>query len=195
MFDLDGSLADYVTALVRDMQSLSSPGEEPITAENLYTLEKQPYIRNRMQLIKRQPKWWLNLEPIEAGMTAVKIAREVGFDIHVLTKGPKKAPLAWSEKLEWCQRYLDEDGDVHITSDKGLVYGKLLYDDYPEYMDTWLKDRPRGLGIMPITSYNKDYTHPNVVRWDGTNVEELTIALITAFNRSFGEDLWLPAKK
>lgn len=191
LFDLDGSLANYVDALVRDIQLLASPDDESITAENLYTLEKQQHIRNRLRLIKRQPNWWLDLEPIEAGMRALYIAKQIGFDIHVLTKGPKKAPIAWKEKLEWCQRYIHEDADVHITSDKGLVYGKVLYDDYPEYMDTWLKDRSRGLGIMPVTSYNKNYSHPNVVMWDGTNVEELTTALTIAFNRQSGEKLWL----
>jgi len=197
LFDLDGSLADYVGALVRDMNLLASPEDEPITADNLYSLEKQDHIRNRMRLIKLQPNWWLDLRPIEIGVCALAWAKDIGYDIHVLTKGPKKASLAWKEKLEWSQRHLGiycGDIDVHITSDKGLVYGKLLYDDYPEYMDAWLKHRPRGLGIMPVTSYNKDYTHPNVVKWDGTNLEELTTALKLAFNRQSGEELCFPAK-
>lgn len=192
MFDLDGSLANYVDALVRDMIQLSSPDDDPITADNLYTLEKQQHIRNRMRLIKRQPNWWLDLEPIENGFTAMNIAKQIGFNIQILTKGPDKAPLAWKEKLEWVHRHVNEQAGVYVTSgDKGLVYGKVLYDDYPDFMDSWLKNRSRGLGIMPVTTYNKDYTHPNVVKWDGTNVEELTFALTTAFNRQSGQSLCL----
>jgi 5'-nucleotidase len=184
LFDLDGSLADYVGALVRDMNELAGPDDEPITIDNLYSIEnKHAYIQNRMRLIKRQTNWWLNLAPINSGMLALDIAKKIGFDIHILSKGPKKASIAWKEKLEWCQRYLGEDIDVHVGSDKGLVYGKVLYDDYPEYMDAWLAHRPRGLGIMPVTSYNKSYKHPNVIKWDGTNVEDLTNALKIAFNQ------------
>lgn len=195
LFDLDGSLADYVSALVRDMNELASPEDKKLTEANLYSLEnKHPHLRNRMRLIKRQPDWWLNLAPIPAGMKALQIAKEIGFNIHILTKGPKKASIAWKEKLEWCQLHIDEEVDVHVTSDKGLVYGKVLYDDFPDYMDSWLEYRPRGLGIMPVTPYNKKYKNPNVVKWDGKNVEELTSALQTVFNRKSKEESW-PVKK
>ena len=195
LFDMDGSLADYVGALARNLNMLAGPNEENITADNLYALEQKAYIHNRMRLIKQQPDFWLNLEPIEMGMQALELAKKVGFDIHILTKGPKKIAAAWKEKVEWCQKHLG-DVDIHITSDKGLVYGKVLYDDYPEYMLRWLKYRSRGLGIMPVTMYNRDFRHPNVVMWDGTNIVELTYALVAAFNRQSGEELvWLTSPK
>lgn len=195
LFDMDGSLAAYVEALVRDMNLLSSPGEVEITIENLYSLDKHEYIRNRMRVIKHQPGWWLNLKPIEAGMKAVIIANSLGFENHILTKGPKKISNAWKEKVEWCQKYIGEDVDIHITSDKGLMYGKFLYDDYPVYMDNWLQFRPNGLGIMPITPYNKDYNHPNVLMWDGQNIDQIVNAMKIAYNRQPNEKLDLKALK
>jgi hypothetical protein len=179
---MDGSLADYTGAMFHSLKMLQSPCETPITEESLWD-DKHDYISNRMRLVKAQPGWWLNLKPIKMGMDALDICRLYGFDIHVLTKGPKKHSNAWAEKVEWCQKHINIDVDIHVTSDKGLVYGKLLYDDYPDYMDRWLKNRPRGLGIMPVNSYNKDYNHPNVVKWTGENMDELVKAIIDCKNR------------
>lgn len=192
LFDMDGSLADYAGALAQSLNDLRSPGEQKITLKNLYTLEKQTHIRNRMRLIKSQPGWWFDLAPIAEGMRILKLANSVGFVNHILTKGPKKASNAWKEKVDWCQEHINEDIDIHITSDKGLVYGKVLYDDYPEYLEKWLKHRPRGLGIMPVTPYNRKFRHPNVVLWDGTNIKEIRAALKAAFKREPGEKLCLP---
>lgn|SRR5262245_25123178 len=191
LFDLDGSLADYDGAMVRTLEELRSPGEAVITGENFWDLEKQDYLRARMRLVKNQPGWWLSLDPIPRGMQILRLCRQLGFDVHILTKGPKRHSLAWGEKVQWCQRHVGPEVDIHVTSDKGMVYGKLLYDDYPDYMLRWLQHRPRGLGIMPVTPHNRQFSHPNVVKWDGTNLEEVTRAILAAKNRNPGEDLVL----
>ena len=192
LFDLDGSLADYTGAMVRDLEELRSPDEPTITAETLWDVEKPDHLRARMRLIKGQPGWWLNLEPIPAGMAILALCRSLGFDVHILTKGPKRHSPAWDEKVRWCQRHVGPEVDIHVTSDKGLVYGKLLYDDYPDYMLRWLRHRPRGLGVMPVCPHNRGFTHPNVVKWDGTNLDEVTRAITAAKNRNPGEPLALP---
>ncbi len=191
LFDLDGSLADYDGAMVRDLDALRSPDEPAITRDGLWQLEKQPHILARMRLIKDQPGWWLRLDPISLGMQILDLCKQLGFDVHILTKGPKRHSLAWDEKVRWCQQHFGPEVDIHVTSDKGLVYGKLLYDDYPEYMLRWLRHRPRGLGIMPLTPHNRDFTHPNVVKWDGTNLAGVTRAITAAKNRDPGEPLVL----
>lgn len=191
LFDMDGSLADFDGALARDLEELRSPGEPALTADTLWRQETGPHVRARMRLIKAQPGWWLNLAPIPMGMQILELCRRAGFDVHVLTKGPKRHSNAWDEKVQWCQRHLGSDVDIHVTSDKGLVYGKLLYDDYPEYMLRWLRHRPRGLGIMPANANNRDFAHPNVVKWDGTNLDEVARAVAAAKGRSPGEDLVL----
>jgi phosphoglycolate phosphatase-like HAD superfamily hydrolase len=193
LFDLDGSLADYTGALVRELEALRSDEEPPVTLENIWKMEKKPYIGHRMRLIKSVPGFWLNLEPIELGMLVFDWTRRFGFTNHILTKGPKKIPLAWDEKVRWCHKHLGEDEDIHITSDKGLVYGKLLYDDYPDYMLRWLKHRPRGLGIMPTTPTNKDFSHPQVVKVSGIeDMEKVFRALRICLERKPGQDLILP---
>jgi hypothetical protein len=45
-----------------------------------------------------------------------------------------------------------------------LVYGKVLYDDFPPYILRWLEWRPRGKVLMLDAQHNRDFTHPNVFR-------------------------------
>lgn len=190
-FDLDGSLADYVQALIRDLEAIRSPGEEAITDENIWTMDHLPHVSARMRLIKSQPDWWFNLAPMEAGLAVLDLCDRCGFNIAILTKGPEKHHQAWAEKLRWVQKYVGKSG-MTITLNKGRVYGKILYDDFPEYMESWLKYRPRGLGIMPVNKGNANFKHPNVVMYHGVeDLDRIERAILAAKNRKSGELLIL----
>jgi len=184
LFDLDGSLADYDKAVLVGLRQLQGPSEPAI--ECVRDARKIPHIRARIDLMQKQPGWWFNLEPISKGFQIVELAKEIGFEIHVLTQGPKTNALAWKEKVEWCQKHLGNDIDIHITRNKGLVYGKFLYDDYTDYMMRWLEHRPRGLGIMPVNDDNVDFNHPQVIRWDGSNLDQVSDLLLAAYQRQAG---------
>ena len=180
LFDMDGTLADYDKQLHEDMERLRGP-EEPTSTHR----ELMPqHLVNRMKLIKSQKDWWFNLPKIEAGFRVLSIAKEIGFKIHILTKGPTTTPQAWTEKVLWCQKNIGSDVDITIAQDKGLVYGRVLVDDFPDYMERWLKYRPRGLGIMPLANYNKDFKHTNIIKYDGIDFSEVEARLKLAFNRT-----------
>lgn len=187
LFDMDGTLADYEGRLREDLLRLAAPGEP---APKLHWDEGEPWIDARMALIKSQPGWWLGLERLPSGFLMLNLVREVGFSVHVLTKGPRRTSGAWGEKLQWCQRHIDADVDITITQDKGLVYGRCLVDDYVPFMMGWLKNRPRGLGLMPMTEHNRDYNHSNVIKYPmdlqvGDRVYcHIREALVAAFTRA-----------
>lgn len=200
LFDLDGSLADYEGQLLNDLLALRSPTEPELWVERngimnygtLHQLEKEmPWIKARIDLIKSQPGWWRNLPMLVKGKRVFDMALTIGFNNKVLTKGPKRKPLAWAEKLEWSHQHLGEDTEVTITFDKSDVYGRVLYDDYPEYVYAWLKNRPRGLVIMPVPHYIQEHNHPRVVQYDGTNGDQVYRALSIAYNRQPHESLIL----
>jgi 5'-nucleotidase len=189
LFDLDGSLADYDGTLLADLERMRSPGEPAVT--EVREAFGQPHLRARIDAVTARPGWWAGLPPLEAGMAVYRLAMDMGFDCQVLTKGPKYQPRAWAEKVEWCQRHLGPDVDVHVVSDKGLVYGVALYDDYPRYVEAWLEHRRRGLVVMPASSSNQDFRHPNVIRYDGTNLAEVERAMRIVLGRKPGEELRL----
>jgi 5'-nucleotidase len=107
----------------------------------------------------------------------------------ILTQGPKRNPESWAGKKKWIDKHLGRDTDITITRDKGLVYGKVLVDDSLEYAERWLNWRERGLVIMPSNESNKNYIHPQVIRYDGTNSGRISEAMKRARDRKRGEPL------
>ena len=165
LFDLDGTLADFDGAMTRDLAAIAAPGEEKIDPWD----RTKPWMKERRHLVMRQPGWWKNLLCLRSGSDILDIAINLGFECHVLTKGPSASSIAWGEKVEWCHKNLPLQVKITLTEDKGLVYGKVLVDDWPEYIERWLKWRPRGLVIMPDRPYNKNFEHPNVLRYKHYN--------------------------
>lgn len=193
LIDLDGTVADYHAALTEAMALLRGPDEPPYSDRYSGGVEP-PYIEARRKLIQRQSGFWRNLKPIQKGFQVVGFLREAGFSLHVLTKGPQKHGSAWSEKLEWCNIHLP-DATVTVTGDKSLVYGRVLFDDYPPYFMSWLKVRPRGLVICLAHPWNEAFApggelaHPNVIRYDGGDSTKLCAAIQRAFERGPKEEL------
>jgi hypothetical protein len=185
LFDLDGSLADYSGQLKKDLSNvLNKTDLDKLNELGVWAVDEFEPFKSLIRLIRHQPNWWKNLPLIGNGLGIFDLATKIGFKNHILTKGPKHYPQAWKEKVEWCQHLFGKDVDIHITSDKGMVYGKFLYDDYPEYMERWVKRRPRGLGIMPVNDFNKNFSHPQVIKWDGTNYDEVKEALEKCYERN-----------
>ena len=187
LYDMDQTLCDYTGRMEECLDSLSSPNEESYTVD--WGKDVPPHIERRMDLIKSQPGWWESLPILRLGMDIFHASKNIGFTNHILTKGPYKTDSAWSEKRRWCKAHLLAGTPLTITEDKGLMYGKVLVDDYPPYVERWLKWRSNGLVIMPAHSYNEDFEHPNVIRYDGENRVQIVDALRAAFSRKPGEKL------
>ena len=185
LFDMDGTLFDYVGQLRADLKKIMAPEEtEPV---NLWD-ESLPHIKARMSLIKNQPGWWRNLPKFHLGWEVYNVAINIGFCIDILTKGPLSKSQAWAEKVECIAYHFGEDVVPNIVGKtKKRYYGRFLCDDYPEYVEDWLKHRPRGLVIMPAHDYNEGFTHPNMIRYDGYNLDEVEAALEAVYARKDGE--------
>lgn len=182
LVDLDGTVADCDGALKEAMEILRSPNE-PSYADR-YTDGTEPaYIEARRKMVQRQPGFWRNLKKLPLGFEVVDELRKAGFQLHVLSKGPRKNGAAWGEKLEWSIEHLP-DATVTVTGNKSISYGRVLFDDFPPYFLAWLKVHPRGLVICLAHPWNEKFkkggteANPNVVRYDGSDVIELREAII-----------------
>jgi len=185
LVDLDGTVADFDSEMRRRLTPLCGPGE-PDYGDNYDDVPD--YIKARRDLIKRQPGFWRGLPTIDLGFDVVTCLRSIGFKLNVLTKCPKKNPAAWTEKVEWCIEHLP-DAQITLAEEKTNVYGKVLVDDFPPYFLPWLKVRPRGLVIAVAQPWNKDVTHPNLIRYDGTNLPQVADAISRAHQRIGGKEL------
>ncbi len=169
LLDLDNTLADYHGAMLRDMMALMGPHELNVLDGfplDIGAANKIPHLKKRMDLISSVPGWWLGLEPLANGFHIVEALKRAGFRFHILTRGPKRKPLAWAEKVSWGLQHLPGT-PITITHDKSKFYGNVLVDDWPEYVEPWLKHRPRGLVIMPDQPWNTGFEHPQVIRYSG----------------------------
>lgn len=154
LIDMDGTVCNFHGTIDRDMKALFGPDLEKISERTR---------RNAEMAVRRREGWYLELDPLPLGFEIVDLLKEIGFKLMVLTKGNQRALNAWTEKVQWCKKYLP-GAQITITEDKSLVYGKVLVDDFPAYVEKWIKYRPRGLVLMPDHRWNKDFNHPQVVR-------------------------------
>lgn len=115
-------------------------------------------------------------EAIEELISSIDQAEKGDLYFVIGPTGVGKSTLGKKVKEKLTKEYSVEMGA------KGLVYGAILVDDWPEYVERWLKHRPRGLVVMPASSNNVGYNHPNVIRYDGSNIDEVRKRMILRFN-------------
>jgi len=186
LVDMDGTVADFDGAMTAELAKMHGPSEPRVGTTAGKKLPRHIYAR--MRAVMNDHNWWANLPRLQDGFDILAELRRLGFYIMVLTQGSKKHPGSWSAKAEWCQRHLPND-DITVMRNKGLVYGRVLVDDYPPYARLWLRNRPRGLVIMPVHAGNIKFSHKRVVKYDGTNIEDVRFALKMVAERASGEDV------
>ena len=170
---MDCSLFDYQHAMTTALNAMAENESELITnEENLWHLDGNPVMKARQEEIKARKNWWRDLPPIQLGFDIYNHCKQLGYKIEILTKGPRKFPNAWSEKLECCQIHFGPKINVNVVSSKKYFFGNILYDDFPSYQSDWLKQNDSSWGIMPIYPSNRKYFHNRLVRLDD-NVDEV----------------------
>ena len=180
LWDMDGCIADYDGSMGVQLEAIRSP-EETWTGRGhaVAAEENADWMRKRIELVRKVPGFWRNLERLDKGFELIEAAEPFNFENHVLTKGPSQTVNAWSEKAEWCAKHVP-GFHIHMSQKKSLVYGKVLVDDWPGYFIPWLEVRPRGLVIAVKWPWNEEYSHPNLVHYDGSNLNEVTDRLAEA---------------
>lgn len=164
LLDMDGTVANYDGTMAEAMERLRSPDEPTWTPGG----EVPPWMEARSRLVATQPGFWRNLPKLQAGFDIANALAALDFEVHVLTKGPSRKSIAWTEKKDWCDEHLPS-ALVTITEAKRLVYGKVLVDDWPPYFTEWLHHRPRGVVVVPAQPWNvmaEDLAPANIFRYD-----------------------------
>lgn len=185
LIDLDGTIANLDKALSTSLDAMQRPGE----ADWRGISRDEPWLEARRHAVMQHSEFWENLEPINEGMIVLDMLRTIGFKCKILSKGPSKSPDAWTGKFRWCTKHVPGI-PVILTQDKSGEYGRVLFDDYPHYYESWLDHRPRGLVIALATDYNEHIPNKYVGRvhrhFNDPSIlcrEETKAVLQTAYNR------------
>lgn len=173
LFDMDCSLFDYQHAMVTSLNEMAENDSELIkNDQNLWGIDNNPLYKERQDIIKARKGWWTNLPPIQLGFDVFNHCKSLGYKIEILTKGPRKFPNAWAEKLECCQMHFGPKINVNVVTSKKYFFGNILYDDLPSYLSDWLKQNVNSFAIMPIYPSNIKYFHNRLHRLDN-NLDEI----------------------
>jgi FMN phosphatase YigB (HAD superfamily) len=183
LFDMDGTLCDYVGSLKKELEKLRSPNEPIVDPFKVGNDPKFQYLWDRVELIKADENWWANLPKLSLGYEVLEMTKELGYYNEILTQAPRTNPAALAGKLRWILTNIDDSIDFTMTRNKGRHYGRVLVDDYPDYALTWLAHRKNGLVIMPSNEYNIEFKHAQVIMYDGHNKEQVRDGLVDAMNR------------
>ena len=141
LFDLDGTLCDYNLGLKHSMVLLESPNERDFPDEPAFKGvprdDAPAYLRARANLIRSTVDWWADLPKFKLGFVIWDLAGTLEYRKMILTQGPRRNANAWTGKKLWIDKNLGQDVDITITRDKGLVYGKVLVDDWFRLSRSW----------------------------------------------------------
>lgn len=156
LIDMDYVLCDYQATMEPYLKSLESPEEvDKYDYSNMWVLEKEyPHIKRRLHPIMSKQGFWTGLKPIDAGLQLYKYISE-RFETYILSKALKNCSLAWKEKVDWLHKYIGNNIEIMLVTNKKLVVGDLLVDDMPENAEDFLKLNPKGRVIMPIRKHNE----------------------------------------
>jgi hypothetical protein len=131
----------------------------------------------RRRLVMAAPGFWRELPPLAVGFELLELVRELGFRVHVVTKGPHDVPAAWANKVSWCRRHLP-GVPVIVTDSKTLIFGHVLIDDWPPYVHDWQRQWPEALAVVPVQPWNDDLPlGARVLRYDSASRVEVRDAL------------------
>ena len=110
-FDMDGVLADFESGLAKVSEAVKKEYE------------------GRLDEI---PGLFSLMDPIPGAIDAMhRIQKDGRFEQYILSTAPWKNPSAWSDKLLWVQKHLDDvfHKRIIITHCKNLLKGDYLIDD------------------------------------------------------------------
>jgi len=137
LLDMDDVLADFEGRFFERWRTLYPDlfYIHPDQRDRFYVeLQMPPELREKARAIKREPGFFLGLEPLPGAPEAARRMLELGHEVFICTAPITDCATCPMEKFQWAGRHLGPEWlkRVIIASDKTLVRGDFLVDDKPE---------------------------------------------------------------
>ena len=107
------------------------------------------------------------MDPMPGAIDGVRALKDMGYDLYILSTAPWGNPSAWSDKVKWITKHLDDVfyKKMIITHCKGLLAaqeGAFLIDDLTGHGATDFGERHIQFGNADFPDWNSVVNYFNV---------------------------------
>jgi len=153
LFDCDGVVADFVSAL------LDAVGSD-LTKEDIVEWDVLKFLTpvekaKALESLKTYD-FWVNLPIIDGARDGIEYVR-FGYQVIWVTSPWLDAPQWAAARREWLRRNFQADpADVHIKKDKSGEEGDFFVDDKVSHVESWQVAHPAKKAFIFDQPYNQD---------------------------------------
>lgn len=84
LFDMDGTLCDYVEAIHTELNKVKSPKEPKVDPFLIGYDPKYQYLWKRMDLIKSKVEFWANLPRMQLRFDVLEMTKEIVIKVDIM---------------------------------------------------------------------------------------------------------------
>ncbi len=159
LLDVDGICANYINSALERVEEVTGIKyyHDDVVAMNIPKLliECEQKRAKCVELLN-SPGFAASFTPYDGSADFINYLKEKNHDFFFVTT-PMYSNRSWMpERMEWLQSKFGVDpGKVNFVEHKYRFSGDVLIDDVPSVLNAWMKENPRGLGILWNRKYNE----------------------------------------
>ncbi len=169
LVDMDGVLADFEGGFLKRWRE-KYPNKPYIPLEDrrtFYAKDQYPFELHRfMETIRREPGFFLNMEPIPGAIAALQSMDEFGWDVFLCSSPLSAYEHCVLEKYKWIEKYFGRSWikRLILTKDKTIINANFLIDDKP--VITGVQPQPDWEQIVYDQPYNREVSGKRRLTWN-----------------------------
>jgi 5'(3')-deoxyribonucleotidase len=167
LIDMDGVIADFLGHWCHVFNTRYQRNIQPTLIRTWRMDESVPdSTREACEDLIWEPGFFLHPRPIPGAIEAIERLHQAGHEIVFVTS----CLAGHTDKLTWLKRHFNFPIRVVFTSEKYLVKGDVLIDDYPVNLTQWQAEWPDGLALCFAAPYNEQWQGVRAHDWTGVEI-------------------------
>ena len=159
LVDVDGVLADFTGSFLRCYRLYGGEVPDGWQPSTWTCIDRLPSVGAR-KAAWEHPDLFRVMEPLPGALDALWHLNH-DHDVRLVTHIAAPWGVHVPARMRWLERhcrFLDTTRQVIVTSEKDVVSGDVLVDDYPANLRRWLRANPDGSGALVNQPWNQGGT-------------------------------------
>lgn len=156
LIDMDNILVDMTSTWLEKYNA--ETGENVKNSEiTKYQLDNFVSDTKTLYDILVRDGFFFDLEPMPGAVEYFSRMLDEGFDLVVVTQPPRQSDYAVRDKRNWMSLHFPEFdlSNMIFCHRKDMVMGDLLFDDKPDFLESWSATNPDGIVATLDWKYNR----------------------------------------